>query len=161
MTLVKMIHENVVHPGSRMVCIIGERPGKARKRCSKYSVFHGNKSGDLIEKILPSLKRRGFILMNVVPFHIAGMANDEARFYDSEKDYRIFALILKTYFIQYGITQVVCLGEFACMIFKKYCSTIKRDFRFTYTKLPHPSYIIRFKKDEKLYIDTFLKKVLP
>lgn len=152
-----IFHKDDIKIGPRMIVFIGERPGQVRKTCHDYFAFKGNKSGDLLHKITSKIKNRGYILMNVIPYHIKGVTNDEARMHDTLIEYKKFSSELYLYMKYFPVTDIVCLGEFSYKMYNKYCVNKLKKISHNIWSFAHPSFIMRFNMDKDIYIYTILR----
>src|SRR5574343_483225 len=126
------------------IIIIGMCPGKQRSNFKTGVVFEGNRTGDLVLKIIEG--RKNIILTNI---------------FNYEKEYKCKEIIRDglldiVYLIrEHYPKKVIILGQFA----KDHAMYIMKYYKIHHVFLKHPSYIIRFNKDLKKYITKFKKEL--
>lgn len=132
--------------GNGTVFLIGWCPGKQRKKDNNFEVFHGNRTGDFIEKMIADCK--SVYLTNVFNYYVDEITDE---MYDQGlKELKEDILALKPY-------KCILLGRVASLRVRKLCSEM--NLKVSLTDLEHPSYVLRFNKDKDIYT-TKLKKVL-
>ena len=122
------------------IFIIGMCPGRQRKRHKNFEVFHGNRTGDLIEKIV---KDKNVFLTNIINFRVKGRISKE----DIEAGRQEFLNDIERLKPQ----KVICLGNFSYTAVSKWLKSMSRQIDVI--KITHPSYILRFNKDIDIYIN--------
>ena len=135
-----------IEVSEKPIFIIGLSPGRQRLKERNYEVFHGNQSGDLIEEIIKD--KVNILLTNIFNYYVDEITSDLI----NEGLLNVLKLIKihKPY-------KVICLGNFS---FQHVSKLIKdEDLDIELTKLQHPSFIIRFKKDRKQYINMFKEQL--
>lgn len=120
---------------SRPVMIVGECPGKQRKKDQTFEVFHGNRTGDFVEKMIEGFTN--LILTNVCNFQKPHTYRETA--------YQIRQL--KILILEHNPHKIICLGAIAQMVV--------RDLGFSITGFSHPSHVLRF----NLQPEEYLKKI--
>lgn len=123
----------------RPCLIIGERPGKQRKNDQNGEVFHGNRSGDFIEKVIEG--KTNIVLTNVQQVYYPGSLRLKGKEH-SDGIVSLYNLISRV-----NPKLIICLGQYASqslemMPFQRDCKVIS---------LPHPSWTLRFNKSQKPY----------
>jgi uracil-DNA glycosylase len=111
-------------------------PGKQRRRDRNHEVFHGNRTGDLVEEVVGDYGN--VFLTNVFNYWTHGKIKKEIILLGMKE--------LKEDIKFFEPQKIICLGNFA---FDKVCSI--EGLKMTIIKLPHPSYILRFNKDIENY----------
>jgi uracil-DNA glycosylase len=131
------------------IMIVGERPGKQRKKSKVDYVFHGNRTGDFIEKAISG--HTNLILTNGINLYSkADITND--RLYQHKGQKELMKLIN-----DYNPKKIICLGNFAELQIYKIYGAAKLPFELI--KLAHPSYVLRFNIEVAEYAKK-LKKAL-
>lgn len=140
--------------GKRPILIVGERPGKQRLGTAEQKAFHGNKSGDFIEEIIKDYGN--IVITNAINFQETEFESLNDLILDGAYDLR--QLIKK-----YEPKRIIALGKRARLTIDNITdngnSSILADDCFVFY-LPHPSFVLRFRKDIGMYqktIETLLK----
>lgn len=128
------------------IFIIGQCPGNQRKADSNKQVFHANRTGDFIEKIIKN--KKNIYLTNLFNYLIDGDITDEI----IKKGLSELIKDIK----KYKPRKLIVLGNIAFNAINKSTSA--------YTTLPitsmrHPSFILRFNKDKRWYKTRLLKEI--
>lgn len=133
---------------------MGERPGKQRKGEETFEAFHGNKTGDFIEGLVKD--HGNIILTNAVMYQEA--KDEHFAYLQDEGLSDLRALILR-----YEPKRIIALGKVArqSVQIMEDGTMMKDVMTECYVfYLPHPSWILRFRKDVGMYektIQTLLK----
>jgi hypothetical protein len=112
--------------------IVGECPGKQRKRDANNQVFHGNRTGDFIESIIEG--KSNIILTNANNFPQTQSTLEGA-------------VALHKLISVYRPAKIICLGRKAKRVLGFY--VFPRDVNVKY--FDHPSYRLRFNKNVDEY----------
>lgn len=126
----------------RPVIIVGERPGRQRKKDRNQQCFHGNRTGDFVESVIDG--KINIILTNVQQEYYSG----SLRLTGIEHVNGFYAL--NSLIRKMNPRHIICLGKYAhesvmCIIH------LPQDCKVT--SLPHPSWTLRFNKSKKLYYE--------
>lgn len=122
--------------GKNPVFVVGQCPGRQRKKNETFNVWEGNRSGDLMQEIIKGLDN--IFLTNIVnvwsdgeiaPGQIQDGLNELTR---DVKDMEPVG--------------IMCIGAFA----KRHVETSIKHKNIAFAK--HPSYIIRFGKNREKYM---------
>lgn len=122
------------------IFIVGLGPGKQRKNEKTQCVWEGNRSGDLLQEIIVGYSN--LYLTNVVNYYVKGKFSEEILKDGLEN--------LRKDIVKFDPKKIICLGAFA------YKSVLKVKGNFDENKIvqyQHPSYIIRFNKSRKDYVE--------
>lgn len=129
------------------VFICGMCPGRQRKNDQNREVFHGNRTGDLVEQVIKG--KKNIFLTNVFNYRIDGKITKDI--------IRIGVLELRNELLKQKPYKVIALGNFA---YEHVLELIKdTGLHLNIVKLQHPSYILRFNKPKDLYIKQFLEEL--
>lgn len=139
-----MIKFNPVSIGelNRPVFIVGQCPGKQRKKDKNCEVFYGNRTGDFIRDILKD--KTNIYLTNVFNYYV------------DKIDKEIIDKGLKELLndvLTYNPQKIICLGNFSFDCISK---VVKNREVF---RLVHPSFILRFNKDKEKYKKQLLELI--
>lgn len=119
------------------IFIVGMCPGKQRKKNQTRIVWEGNRSGDLMTRIIRG--KKNLFLTNAFNYYVDGDVPeniiDEGKFDLLEDIYR------------YNPRKVLCFGEVARKTIKE-LDVVKCPIKL----FKHPSYILRFNLDKEKYI---------
>jgi hypothetical protein len=139
---------NIKEP-ENVTFIVGFCPGTQRKKDANKQVFHGNKTGDLVEKLIKG--KQNIYLTNVFNVYL--------------KEEKITSTIVKEGaeelrddVVKYKPVKVIALGTVAADTVEK-ISNEKGMHKFKLVKLRHPSFVMRFKKGVKEYEEEFKKEL--
>lgn len=121
------------------VLVLGERPGRQRYDTKEQKAFHGNRTGDFIEKICFAIPIP-IILSNAYNYQVDSLK-------DIDED--VAMQDLHRLLDDYNICGIVCLGQVAHDILKKFMS--KQECKLSHVTLEHPTPILRFNKDLVTY----------
>jgi uracil-DNA glycosylase family 4 len=118
--------------------IVGMCPGRQRHGDNNRKVFHGNRTGDLVEKAIEGL--HGIYLTNIFNTYCPGEdMKDIADVVEKGiQDLRKEILLIEP-------KKIVCLGDFAAKGVMKALNNLGKPNPIVRC-LPHPSYVIRFNK---------------
>jgi hypothetical protein len=134
---------------TKVTFVVGFCPGRQRKKDANNEVFHGNKTGDLVEKLIKG--KENIYLTNVFNVYL----KDEKITSDIVKE---GVEELRDDVIKYKPVKVIALGTVAADTAEK-ISNEKGMHKFKIVKLKHPSFIMRFKKGVKEYEEKFKKEL--
>jgi len=134
-----------------VIFIVGLYPGNIRKSCKEKLVFHGNKSGDFIEKILKN--ERDLYITNLCNIKITDETSDTLKYRLLDIGRKILLNDIK----DANPLKILCLGK-----------DVKHDVDIIIKKLnmnipvieiEHPSYILRFNKNKVKYKNKILHEL--
>lgn len=114
--------------------VVGQNPGRQRVNDRTYEVFHGNRTGDLVERAIDGLEN--IILTNVVNFQDYSSQQLQEGIDD-----------LKELVLTYKPKKIICLGGLA----KFTVQHINCDSEKIY--IAHPSFVLRFNLGWEEYQD--------
>lgn len=135
---------------------MGERPGKQRKGEETFEAFHGNKTGDFIEGLVKD--HGNIILTNAINYQ--EYSGESIAYLQDEGLYELKNLIQR-----YEPKRIIALGKVARqsiqLLEDSQIGSLKPIMAECYVfYLPHPSWVLRFRKDVGMYektIQTLLK----
>ena len=124
------------------VFIVGQCPGKQTKKRKTLKVWEGNRSGDLMQKIIKDFKN--LYLTNAFNYYVKGKVTPEI--IDTGESELVDAITT------HKPKVIICFGDFA---YKKVIdlTPIKA------IKLVHPGYILRFNMDQSNYLKNCRKTI--
>jgi len=125
------------------IFIVGMCPGKQRKQDANFEVFHGNRTGDLIEKVIQS--KSNIFLTNVINQRVDGKITLEV----VEEGRREFINDVA----ELDPCKIICLGKFAYHHATLWLSSVPK---IEIVHVQHPSYVLRFNKDVENYINKLI-----
>jgi uracil-DNA glycosylase len=120
-----------VNVADNPVIIVGQNPGRQRFSKQDFTVWSGNRSGDLLTGCLTNCDN--YVLTNVCNYQDM----TEQNISDGLKDLQVMISVLSP-------RKIICLGNFAY-------DYVKSMTLVPVIKLEHPSYIARFNKDKADY----------
>ena len=122
------------------IIIVGECPGRQRKKDTVDYCFHGNRTGDFIESVIEG--KTNIILTN---------ANQFPKKQDDIRGFLDLDLVIDSY----HPVKIICLGQKA----KRAMEHIGNIWGSEIVYLDHPSYRLRFNKDIEDYKQQLLNEL--
>jgi uracil-DNA glycosylase len=135
--------------GNPKVFIVGMSPNTQRKTQKTRKVWEGNRSGDLMQKAIQGLT--DLYLTNISNVYSTEELTPEMIASGLDN--------LANDIIKYEPVKILLFGEFAQKKFKKFFKTREEINNAEVISLLHPSYIVRFNKDQKRWIDDVRSKI--
>jgi uracil-DNA glycosylase len=127
-----------IEPLLAPVMIVGLCPGRQRKKDQNFLVFHGNRTGDLVEEIIKD--QDNIILTNTSNW----IKQDQHKLSAHEGAKDLIDIVSR-----FKPRKIICLGTYAFNFVND------RGFTVPIVHLPHPSWVLRFNKDKNNYIKKF------
>lgn len=139
--------------------IVGMCPGRQRKKDQNLEVFHGNRTGDLIEKAIKGL--HNIYLTNVFNTYCPGAQMKDLKEVIEEGIQDLTAAIknLKP-------KKIICLGSVASKGVQGALKHAEKAFSDLKHPMPevvtvqHPSYVIRFNKGVEAHVEKIRKEAM-
>lgn len=128
-------------PKENPIFVVGACPGKQREGCKTNIVWEGNRSGDYLFDLVKN--KSNVFMTNVFNWYVVGKVNPQI-IKDGKEE-------LKQEIIKRNPIRVICLGNLAFQTVKSIMDEVENARPFL--SLYHPSYILRFNKDQKEYED--------
>ncbi len=120
------------------IFIIGQCPGKQRKKDQTGLVFQGNRTGDLIQEVIKDFDN--IHLTNIFNVIVPKITPEVIQSGSEELLNEIKEL---------NPSKVICLGKIAQSTVSKLVS--ENDLNLWIVNFQHPSYILRFNKNKEEY----------
>lgn len=131
-----------------VVMVVGMCPGRQRKKDVNCEVWHGNRSGDLMEEAVAGAKN--LYLTNVFNYRTTRELKDSKTLIEKGVS-ELLSDIRRM-----KPVKIICMGNFA---YNHVFELISPRSKIKIVKLPHPSFVIRFNKGRQLLIDHIREEV--